>query len=155
MSLTLSLDFQYKTSMEKLWSALTDANKLTKWMVNVHTGQAMENDFKPVIGHHFQFRTQPTEYWDGIVSGEVLIVEEPHRLSYTWCSGERSTRSPGRCRIQRTERLTFILNKPESQMLKHWVEPSMAGAIGAASLKRYWSNNRIPSKNGSQFHWLP
>ncbi|BAH46022.1 MULTISPECIES: SRPBCC domain-containing protein [Brevibacillus] len=87
MSLTLSLDFQYKTSMEKLWSALTDANKLTKWMVNVHTGQAMENDFKPVIGHHFQFRTQPTEYWDGIVNGEVLIVEEPHRLSYTWCSG--------------------------------------------------------------------
>ncbi|NQF15271.1 SRPBCC domain-containing protein [Brevibacillus sp. HB1.3] len=87
MNLTLSLDFQYKTSMEKLWSALTDANKLTKWMVNVHTGQAMENDFKPVIGHHFQFRTQPTEYWDGIVNGEVLIVEEPHRLSYTWCSG--------------------------------------------------------------------
>ncbi|MFI8715416.1 SRPBCC domain-containing protein [Brevibacillus brevis] len=87
MSLTLSLDFQYKTSLEKLWSALTDANKLTKWMVNVHTGQAMENDFKPVIGHHFQFRTQPTEYWDGIVNGEVLIVEEPHRLSYTWCSG--------------------------------------------------------------------
>lgn len=87
MSLTLSLDFQYKTTMEKLWSALTDANKLTKWMVNVHTGQAMENDFKPVIGHHFQFRTQPTEYWDGVVDGEVLIVEEPHRLSYTWCSG--------------------------------------------------------------------
>ncbi|MET3293140.1 UNVERIFIED_CONTAM: uncharacterized protein YndB with AHSA1/START domain [Brevibacillus sp. OAP136] len=87
MSLTLSLDFQYKTSIEKLWTALTDSNKLSKWMVNIHTGQAMENDFKPVVGHHFQFRTQPTEYWDGIVAGEVLIVEAPNRLSYTWASG--------------------------------------------------------------------
>ncbi|RNB86940.1 SRPBCC domain-containing protein [Brevibacillus fluminis] len=87
MSLTLSLDFQYKTSIEKLWTALTDSNKLSKWMVNIHTGQAMENDFKPVVGHHFQFRTQPTEYWDGIVAGEVLIVEAPNRLSYTWSSG--------------------------------------------------------------------
>lgn len=87
MSLTLSLDFQYKTSIEKLWSALTDSNKLAKWVVNNHTGQPMENDFKPVVGHHFQFRTQPSEYWDGIVDGEVLIVDEPNKLSYTWASG--------------------------------------------------------------------
>ncbi|GED70446.1 activator of HSP90 ATPase [Brevibacillus reuszeri] len=87
MSLTLSLDFQYKTSMEKLWSALTDSNKLAKWVVNNQTGQAMENNFKPVVGHQFQFRTQPSEYWDGIIDGEVLIVDEPNRLSYTWASG--------------------------------------------------------------------
>lgn len=87
MSLTLSLDFQYTTSMEKLWSALTDSRKLAKWVVNIQSGQAMENDFKPVVGHRFQFRTQPTEYWDGIVDGEVLIVDEPNRLSYTWGSG--------------------------------------------------------------------
>ncbi|MGG4497366.1 SRPBCC family protein [Brevibacillus reuszeri] len=87
MSLTLSLDFQYKTSMEKLWSALTDSNKLAKWVVNNQTGQAMENNFKPVVGHQFQFRTQPSEYWDGIIDGEVLIVDEPNRLSYTWVSG--------------------------------------------------------------------
>ncbi|WP_054028779.1 SRPBCC family protein [Bacillus sp. FJAT-28004] len=91
MSLTLSLDFQYTTSIEKLWSALTDSSKLAKWVANIHTGQAMDNDFVPVVGHHFQFRTQPTEYWNGIIEGEVLIVEEPHRLSYTWSSGEMHT----------------------------------------------------------------
>lgn len=91
MSLTLTLDFQYKTSIEKLWSALTDSSKLAKWVANIHTGQAMENDFEPVVGHRFQFRTQPTEYWNGIIEGEVLIVEEPHRLSYTWASGEKHT----------------------------------------------------------------
>lgn len=91
MSLTLTLDFQYTTTIEKLWSALTDSSKLAKWVANIHTGQAMENDFKPVVGYQFQFRTQPSEYWDGIISGEVLIVEEPLRLSYTWSSGEKHT----------------------------------------------------------------
>ncbi|MGO4276251.1 SRPBCC family protein, partial [Paenibacillus sp. TAF58] len=62
-----------------------------KWVANIHTGQAMENDFKPIVGHRFQFRTQPTEYWNGIIEGEVLIVEEPNRLSYTWASGEKHT----------------------------------------------------------------
>lgn len=80
MSLTLSLDFQYTTSIEKLWSAITDSSKLAKWIT--------ENDFKPVVGHRFQFRHQPSEWWDGIVDGEVLIVDEPNRLSYSWAVGE-------------------------------------------------------------------
>lgn len=88
MSLTLELDFQYTTTIEKLWAALTDSNKLAKWVVNNQTGVPMENDFKPIVGHRFQFRTQPSEYWDGIVDGEVLIVDEPNRLSYTWGSGD-------------------------------------------------------------------
>lgn len=87
MSLTLSLDFQYTTSIEKLWSALTDSSKLAKWVANIHTGEAMDNDFKPVVGHCFQFRTQPTEWWNGIIDGEVLIVDAPNRVSYTWVVG--------------------------------------------------------------------
>ena len=83
MSLTLSLDFQYTTSIEKLWSALTDSSTLAKWV--------MENDFKPIVGHRFQFRTQPTEWWNGIIDGEVLIVDAPNRLSYTFESGEKHT----------------------------------------------------------------
>lgn len=80
MSLTLTLDFQYTTSIEKLWSALTDSSKLAKWV--------LENDFKPIVGHRFQFRTEPYGDWNGIIDCEVLIVDEPNRLSYTWVSGE-------------------------------------------------------------------
>ncbi|RKP58235.1 SRPBCC domain-containing protein [Cohnella endophytica] len=84
MSSTLTLDFQYTTSIEKLWSALTDPSKLAKW--------TMENDFKPVVGHRFQFRMQPTEGWSGVIDCEVLIVDEPNKLSYTWGSlGENNT----------------------------------------------------------------
>ncbi|SEO00063.1 SRPBCC domain-containing protein [Paenibacillus sp. OV219] len=79
MSLTLNLDFQYTTTIEKLWTAITDPNKLAKWV--------MENNFKPEVGYQFQFRQKPTEYWDGIVEGEVLIVDEPSKLSYTWGTG--------------------------------------------------------------------
>ncbi|MFC5448665.1 SRPBCC family protein [Paenibacillus aestuarii] len=79
MSLTLSLDFQYTSSIEKVWSALTESGKLAQWV--------MDNDFKPVEGHQFQFRTQPTEWWDGVITGEVLVVDAPTRLSYTWASG--------------------------------------------------------------------
>jgi uncharacterized protein YndB with AHSA1/START domain len=83
MSLTLSLDFQFTTSIEKVWSALTDSSKLAKWVT--------ENDFKPVVGHRFQFRMQPFNGWNGIIEGEVLIVDAPNRLSYTWESGEKHT----------------------------------------------------------------
>ena len=78
--LRLELDFQYKTSMEKLWAAITDSNKLEKWV--------LPNNFKPVVGYQFQFRNQPNEYWDGLIDGEVLVVDPPNRLSYTWAVGE-------------------------------------------------------------------
>ncbi|MGG4268042.1 SRPBCC family protein [Peribacillus simplex] len=83
MMAELSLDFQFTSSINKVWNALTDSDTLAKWI--------MENDFKPVVGHRFQFRTQPTEWWSGIIDGEVLIVDAPNRLSYTWISGEEHT----------------------------------------------------------------
>ncbi|MFJ7405938.1 MULTISPECIES: SRPBCC domain-containing protein [unclassified Lysinibacillus] len=79
----LSLDFQFTSPIEKVWNALTESETLAKWI--------MENDFKPVVGHRFQFRTQPTEWWNGIIDGEVLIVDEPYKLSYTFASGEEHT----------------------------------------------------------------
>jgi uncharacterized protein YndB with AHSA1/START domain/DNA-binding transcriptional ArsR family regulator len=83
MKQDVSLDFQFTSSIEKVWSALTDSTTLAKWI--------MDNDFKPVVGHKFQFRTEPTQWWNGIVDCEVLELEEPHKLSYTWVSGSEST----------------------------------------------------------------
>jgi len=44
------------------------------------------------LGHKFQFRTKPNKVWDGIVDSEVLVVDQPNKLSYTWITaGENTT----------------------------------------------------------------
>src|SRR6185312_9907132 len=78
MSETVVLDFELKSPIERVWHALTDSATLSKWMM------FKSNDFKPVVGHAFQFREAPG--WDGFVDCEVVEVEQPHRLSYTWVS---------------------------------------------------------------------
>src|SRR5699024_490084 len=47
-----------------------------KWML------FKTNDFKPVVGHTFQFKDAP--YFDGVIDCEVTEVDEPNRLAYTW-----------------------------------------------------------------------
>lgn len=76
----VSLDFQFKSSINKVWESLTDSDTLAKWV--------MENDFKPVVGHKCQFRNPQ---WNLIVECEVLIVDEPNKLSYTWVGGPIDT----------------------------------------------------------------
>ncbi|WP_088043634.1 SRPBCC domain-containing protein [Bacillus sp. EAC] len=83
MKSDVSLDFQFTNSIEQVWNALTDSDTLAKWI--------MENDFKPIVGHKFQFRTEPNEWWNGIVDCEVLKVDEPYSLSYIWASAGETT----------------------------------------------------------------
>jgi uncharacterized protein YndB with AHSA1/START domain len=46
----------------------------------------MDNDFQPVVGHKFSFRSTPVPNWDGVIHSEVLIVEPNEKLSYTWAT---------------------------------------------------------------------
>ncbi|HWI29218.1 MAG TPA: SRPBCC domain-containing protein [Stellaceae bacterium] len=61
---------------EKLWRALTEGALIGEWL--------MKNDFQPVVGHRFNFRAPPMPQWNGIVDCEVLAVDPPRRLSYSW-----------------------------------------------------------------------
>jgi uncharacterized protein YndB with AHSA1/START domain len=78
MSETVVLDFELKSPIERVWHALTDSTTLSKWML------FKSNDFKPVVGHAFQFSGAPG--WDASIDCEVIEVEQPHRLVYTWVS---------------------------------------------------------------------
>jgi uncharacterized protein YndB with AHSA1/START domain len=51
----------------------------------------MANDFEPRLGHKFQFRTKPAPGFDGIVQCEVLELNPPKRLVYSWCGGGLNT----------------------------------------------------------------
>ena len=61
---------------EKVWRALTQGPLIEEWL--------MKNDFQPVVGRRFDFRSTPVPNWDGVIDGEVLVVEPNSRLSYSW-----------------------------------------------------------------------
>lgn len=60
---------------EKIWRALTESALIEEWL--------MRNDFRPVVGHRFNFRAEPMAGWNGVADCEVLVVEPPHRLAWT------------------------------------------------------------------------
>jgi uncharacterized protein YndB with AHSA1/START domain len=63
---------------EKIWRALTQGALIKQWL--------MDNDFQPVVGHTFTFRSTPMPNWNGIVESKVLVVEPHKKLSYSWGS---------------------------------------------------------------------
>lgn len=75
---TLTIERVLPHPPEKVWRALTEVPLLDQWL--------LESDFKPVVGHTFNFRNPPMPQWDGLVHGEVLTVEPPQRLAYRWAA---------------------------------------------------------------------
>ena len=61
---------------EKIWRALTQGSLIKDWL--------MDNDFKPVVGYKFTFRSTPVPNWNGVIDCEVLVVEPNKKLSYSW-----------------------------------------------------------------------
>ena len=63
---------------EQVWRAITDAKALAKWL--------MPNDFHPRIGHRFRFQPKRDreKRREGVIECEVIELDAPHRLAYTW-----------------------------------------------------------------------
>ena len=73
---TLVIEREMPHAPEKIWRALTDGPLIAEWL--------MANDFQPVVGHKFSFRATPVPNWNGIIECEVVTVEPPTQLAYTW-----------------------------------------------------------------------
>jgi uncharacterized protein YndB with AHSA1/START domain len=78
------VDYDLTAAPAIVWRALTESDLIASWL--------MENDFQAVVGHRFSLRAQPMPGWDGIVQCEVLEVDEPHRLAYSWRGGPEEHR---------------------------------------------------------------
>lgn len=73
--------FFYPHKPETVWEYLTKSELMELWL--------MKNNFKPVIGADFQFRTNPIPSldFDGIFYCKVLEIVPFKKLSYSWTSG--------------------------------------------------------------------
>jgi uncharacterized protein YndB with AHSA1/START domain len=79
------LDIVYPHPPERIWKALTDRKALEKWL--------MPNDFLPCLGHRFHFIKEGNGTEEGpgkrkreVVECEVIELDAPRRLAYTWRS---------------------------------------------------------------------
>lgn len=73
--------FEFHQPPEVVWEYLTNSELLAQWL--------MQNDFKPIVGHKFQFKTKPKVNlgFDGTVYCEVLEIVPYKKLVYSWKGG--------------------------------------------------------------------
>jgi uncharacterized protein YndB with AHSA1/START domain len=81
MTRTIKHQFSFPHPPAMVWDYLTKPELMVLWL--------MKNDFQPVVGHDFQFRTNPIPSlnFDGIFYCKVLEIDPPKKLSYSWKSG--------------------------------------------------------------------
>ena len=101
MSKTISHRFFFQSPPESVWEYLTKPELISQWL--------MENDFQPVIGWDFKFRTRPMPNFDfdGIIYCKVLEIVPFRKLVYSWKGG------PGNGEIRLDSLVTWTLHSKE------------------------------------------
>jgi uncharacterized protein YndB with AHSA1/START domain len=79
MKLDLQFDELFDRPVEAVWQAVTDPVLLARWL--------MQNDFEPRIGHRFRLRDPATSDWRGWIACEVLELEAPRKMVWSWDGG--------------------------------------------------------------------
>lgn len=72
-----------------VWKALTDPALTPLWTSTGRGGRP--EGLEPTVGSRFRFIGKPFPGWDGIVRCEVLAVDEPALLRYSWRNKEGDT----------------------------------------------------------------
>lgn len=78
--------------VEAVWRAITDRESLSKWYMRT-------DNFEPVVGCEFVFEDAPQGKWDGKVHGEVLEVEAPHLLVYSFWGNQMKCKTTVRWQL--------------------------------------------------------
>lgn len=81
---------EYPFPVEEVWRGLTDPALVAQWTT---TGQGGRPEgFAAVPGTKFRFVGRPTIGWAGVVYCEVIAVEAPRSMRYTWRGEEGSAK---------------------------------------------------------------
>ena len=107
MTRNIKHEFFYPHPPEVVWEYLTRSDLMEQWL--------MKNDFQPVVGLDFTFRTGPvpTLDFDGTFHCRVLEIVPNRKLSYSWNAG------PGGGEITMESVVTWILERKEKGTSLH------------------------------------
>jgi uncharacterized protein YndB with AHSA1/START domain len=72
----------YPHPPEKVWRAVTDPALIPLWTATGAGGRP--EGFTSAVGTKFRFVATPKPGWSGVVDCEVLEVDEPSLLRYSW-----------------------------------------------------------------------
>jgi uncharacterized protein YndB with AHSA1/START domain len=74
-------EWLYEDAPNEVWEYLTQPDLIALWL--------MPNNFKPLLGHEFEFRINPIPSLDldGIFYCKILKIEAFSQLSYSWKGG--------------------------------------------------------------------
>src|SRR5882724_6661933 len=74
----------YEQAQSEVWKYLTQAELISLWL--------MPNNFKPILGHEFQFTVKPIASLDldGVFFCKVLEIVDFQKLVYSWKGGPRN-----------------------------------------------------------------
>ncbi|MEV6348687.1 SRPBCC domain-containing protein [Actinoplanes sp. NPDC051851] len=76
---------EYPYPVEEVWHVLTDPEQVARWTATGRGGRP--EGFAAVPGTRFRFVGKPTVGWSGVVDCEVVSVDAPRAMHYTWESG--------------------------------------------------------------------
>ena len=86
MRLDLSFDKTFPQDIEAVWRALTDPEALGAWL--------MRTDFAPEPGRPFRLWYDREGGGEGCFDCEILALEPPTRMVWSWLNAERLTEGP-------------------------------------------------------------
>ena len=75
----------YPHPVAKVWRAVTDPELIPLWTATGAGGRP--EGFTTTVGTKFKFVAKPKPGWSGVVDCEVLEVNEPSLLRYSWTGG--------------------------------------------------------------------
>jgi uncharacterized protein YndB with AHSA1/START domain len=167
---TLVKESSYPYPVEVVWTALTSGEPLAQWL--------MPNNFpaEPKVGDKFQFRIDPMGPLGGTIECEILEIEPPRRMVWSWVGCKASGAKMGPQRIEweltyadgrttvrlaqsDTSKMPFIMRLMMAfgwgTMLKRWLPKVLASFVPAASGPRYQRLAKAPNSGHHKTKTVP
>ncbi|MFY0599632.1 MAG: SRPBCC domain-containing protein [Cyclobacteriaceae bacterium] len=95
----IQVERRYQRPIQEVWEIVTNQKYLTQWL--------MPGNFEPTVGKEYRFDCEPDDDCPDYVFGEVLSVNEPSEIRFTWKSSH----------ICNTTIVSFILEETEGEVV--------------------------------------